>query len=156
LNRNEDESDDDAKSVDSSAAFMSTEESLELFRKHGQTDCVVIAGGRLLLAHRAILAHRSPEFREMIETESFAMNASTTLSSPLYQPPQILLPQLNFSTAKALLYFLYTDVLSRQCLSDLTVLQSLAKVAMELKLVSRNNRSLQILLFFAASIEVAI
>ena len=99
------------------------------FEKRGKADCLIIAGGKVFLAHRAILCQRSSELRELIEAELPSDGDNS-------QPVQILLPQVQPDSAKALLHFLYTDVLPFDVVTNVTLLHSLVKVGEYLRIVS--------------------
>ncbi len=89
---------------------------------------MLIASGKVLLAHRALLAQRSQELREMIEMETPSDGVTPD------QPVQILLPELHYDTAKSLLVFLYTDVLPVWCSNDVSVLRALSRAGKSLKI----------------------
>ena len=121
------EADDD---IDNASAFLSDLEIFKLLDSRCLSDCMLIAGGRVLLCHRAVLSVRSPELRDMIEMESPTTDEGTQT------PVQILLPELQYQGAKALLHYIYTDTLPRFCLSNISMLQSLLAVSQTLKMVS--------------------
>ena len=116
----------DDHSIDS---FMrSDDESIgSFFEQRGRTDCMLIASGKVLLCHRALLAQRSPELRDMIAME-------TPDDDDFDQPVQILVPELTSLSAKAFLIFLYTDVLPKWTMSDLPTLRALKQVAKTLRI----------------------
>jgi len=89
----------------------------------------VIAGGKILLAHRALLAHRSPVLRDLIVEES-----PLDLATNKTEPTQILLPELHADSAKALLFFLYTDALPASTASDPALLQRLRRSGVEYRM----------------------
>ena len=89
---------------------------------------MIIASGKVLLAHRAILAQRSQELREMIEMETPSDGVTPN------QPVQILLPELHYDTAKGLLVFIYTDVLPSWCSNNVSILRALSRVGKSLKI----------------------
>lgn len=99
-----------------------------LFDQRGKADCMIIASGKVLLAHRALLAQRSQELREMIEMETPSDGVTPD------QPVQILLPELHYDTARGLLVFLYTDVLPLWCSNDISVLRALSRAGKSLKI----------------------
>ena len=92
----------------------------------GLADCVLLAGGRALPCHRALLAHRSPELRSRIAAEA-ALNSPTPSHSQ--HTTQLLLPELQRDSARALLVFLYTDGLPDFAVGDVTLLGSLRRAA---------------------------
>lgn len=98
-------------SDDSSLGSTSLSSSLSL--GSASPDCVIVTSGRVIPAHRAILAHRSPELRDMILLESGPGSGSELELEPL----QILLPELNFEAAKALVHYMYCDVLPASVLT---------------------------------------
>jgi hypothetical protein len=59
-----------------------------IFETRGKADCLLIASGKTFLCHKAILAHRSMELRNMIMMEF------TTNENYFNLPVQILLPEL--------------------------------------------------------------
>jgi len=74
-----------------------------LFESRGKVDCMILASGKVFLCHKAFLAQRSSELRNMIIVESPSNDASSSSTSIV----QILLPELHREAAKALVYFLY-------------------------------------------------
>ncbi|CAM9154068.1 unnamed protein product [Discosporangium mesarthrocarpum] len=65
-------------------------------------DCVLLVGGSYLYAHKAVLSARSPVLHDMIVQEERPQNDDEE------GPLQLLLPDLRYDTAKALLEFIYT------------------------------------------------
>lgn len=63
-------------------------------------DVLLLVSGRVLPAHKLILARRSPTFRDLIAAEERPGDAS---------PLQLVLPDLRVDVCRALLQFLYTD-----------------------------------------------
>jgi hypothetical protein len=92
-----------------------------------------LAGGKVLLAHRSIISQRSPELRDMVDAETPG-GADGLVGSD--QPIQILLPQLQVESAKALLHFLYTDLLPAYAATDVSLLQAISRVSVSLRIVS--------------------
>lgn len=88
--------------------------------------CWIVAAGRVLLAHKAILACRSSELRELLLLE--------TPSDDPQQPIQLLLPELTKDIARAFLYYIYTDELPRSILARPLALRSLLRVAKAFKI----------------------
>lgn len=116
----------DDHSIDS--FLRSDDESIgSFFEQRGRTDCMLIASGKVLLCHRALLAQRSLELRDMIAME-------TPDDEDFDQPVQILVPELTSLSAKAFLIFLYTDVLPKWTMSDLPTLRALKQVAKTLRI----------------------
>ena len=72
-----------------------------IFESRGKADCMILASGKVFLCHKALIAQRSPELRNMILMES------PTDSTSMMQPVQLLLPELQRDATKALLYYLY-------------------------------------------------
>ena len=101
------------------------------FEQRGKADCMLIVAGKVMLCHRALLASRSMELREMIITESPTDDDMSTNPS---QMTQILLPELHVDSARALLYFLYTDVLPRNCIGNISLLRSLERMGDRLRI----------------------
>lgn len=123
------DADDD---IDNASAFLTDVEIFKLLDTRGMADCMLVAGGRVLLCHRAVLAARSPELREMIEMES----PTPTPENRVQTPVQVLLPELQYLGAEALLHYIYTDTLPRFCLTNISMLQSLLAVSQTLRMVS--------------------
>jgi hypothetical protein len=94
-----------------------------------------------LLAHRAVLSARSLELRDMIESElpdnlSIDNHSINSAASSLNYPPvQLLLPQLHLDSARALLQYVYTDMLPLSVVTDISVLHALAKTGESLRMV---------------------
>lgn len=115
-----DDKDDEASMIGSTVLSDS------VFRSRGLADCILISSGKLYLAHRALLAVRSPVLRDMIMME--------TTDDDLEQPTQLLLPELNTETAQALLYYLYTDELHASAYLDRALQQSLSVASKMLRI----------------------
>jgi len=116
----------DDHSIDS--LLRSDDESIgSYFEQRGRTDCMLIASGKVLLCHRALLAQRSSELRDMIAME-------TPDDEDFDQPVQILVPELTSSSARAFLMYLYTDVLPKWTMSDLPTLRALKQVGKSLRI----------------------
>lgn len=85
----------------------------------------------MLLAHRALLSIRSPALRDLIlqelPTDDYASGGSL-------QPTQLLLPELHADAARALLSFLYTDVLPQSCIGNVMLLRALVRASVSLRL----------------------
>ncbi|CAM9707142.1 unnamed protein product [Laminaria digitata] len=77
-------------------------------RANGWVDCELLVAGSYLHAHRVVLARRSPVLRDMIAQEE-RPGDNTGGGAPL----QLLLPDLRFDVARALLEFIYTGELRR-------------------------------------------
>eukprot|EP00752_Nemacystus_decipiens_P007119 g6377.t1 len=78
----------------------------------GGVDCELLVSGSYLHAHRVVLATRSPVLRDMIAQEERPVNDDEDADGG--PPPlQLLLPDLRFDVARALLEFLYTGELRR-------------------------------------------
>jgi hypothetical protein len=110
-----------------------------LFETRGRADCMVIASGHIFLCHRALLAARSSELKNMIILESPSTSirggggsrrggggggedydASTGVI-------QILLPELHNDAARALFYYLYRDTLPTWAVTSVTLLNALQR-----------------------------
>eukprot|EP00903_Cladosiphon_okamuranus_P005884 g5820.t1 len=77
----------------------------------GGVDCELLVAGSYLHAHRVVLAARSPVLRDMIaQEERPGNNDDADGGAP---PLQLLLPDIRFDVARALLEFLYTGELRR-------------------------------------------
>ena len=94
--------------------------------RRGVADSLIITSGRTLLGHQALLSRRSTFFRDLILNES-ALEESNSIT-------HILLPELRYETAKALVHYLYTDKLHSSVTEDITLLYSLDKAAKMLKI----------------------
>ena len=116
------------------------------FEQRGRADCMLIASGKILLAHRAILSQRSPQLRDMIamETENavdgdgFDVGDDFSVSVD-HQPGaqyivKLLLPELHSDAAKALLCYLYTDVLPHSCIGNTFLLRALQRAGKSLRI----------------------
>jgi hypothetical protein len=68
--------------------------------RHG-FDVMLLVGGRVLYAHKLILGRRSPTFKQLITAEEWPGGEGALL--------QLLLPDLRYDVAKALLQFIYCD-----------------------------------------------
>ena len=138
-NDNNNDNEDDEE-IDSASAFLTDTELFQLLDRRGMSDCLLIAGGRTLFCHRAVLAGRSTELRDMIELElPSGFNTNTASASGGLSEAslvQVLLPELQYVTAKALLYYIYTDTLPQSCVSNINMLQSLLAISQTLKMVS--------------------
>jgi hypothetical protein len=117
---------DDASLGSDSYAFSTNSKMVSLFESRGKADCMIIAGGKVFLCHRALLAQRSPELRDMILLE-------TPSDNDLATPTQILLPELQKDTARALLHYLYTDMVPNWAINSTSLLSSLARAAKMLR-----------------------
>ena len=85
----------------------------------------MLASGKVLLCHRALLSHRSPVLRDLIYEE---------YSGTISEITHIMLPDLHTDTARALLTFIYTDVLPAQCAGNLTLLRNFSRCGQSLKM----------------------
>ncbi len=104
------------------------------FEVRGRADCILLVSGKMILCHRAILAARSTELRDMITQETPVDDYSVHSSYYAQQPTQLLLPELHVDSARALLTFLYTDILPTSCIGNVSMLQSLQRVSRSLRL----------------------
>jgi len=123
-----DESPAVASGSGSSAASLTNSHIDSLFENRGKADCMVLASGKVFLCHKALLSQRSPELRNMIFMES-----PTTGDDP-NQLVQILLPELQRDAARALLHYLYRDVLPPWSISNISLLTSLARTSQKLRM----------------------
>lgn len=71
-----------------------------IFETRGKADCMILASGKVFLCHKALIAQRSPELRNMIIMESPTDDSTGQLV-------QILLPELQRDAARALMHYLY-------------------------------------------------
>lgn len=101
------------------------------FAQRGLADCIVICSGKVLLAHRALLSARSPVLRDLIIQE---MPSDDVGTGGWLQPTQVLLPELHADSARALLGFLYTDVLPQSSIGNVGQLRALSRASKSLRL----------------------
>jgi alpha-tubulin suppressor-like RCC1 family protein len=135
----------DDLSIDSSrySDYYSSDRFLSILESRGKADCMVIASGHIFLCHKAILAIRSAELRNMIimegpiipdggrrEGQGGVIGGGTAGSGLV----QILLPELNKDSAKALFYYLYKDNLPHWSINNISTLSSLSKISKILSL----------------------
>ena len=111
-------------SADNSSADRSNR---SIFEQRGCADCMIISSGKMLLAHRAILAARSPVLRDRLLEEAPG-------GDDYNQPTQVLLPELLHGTARILLQYLYTDNLPKRLIGNPSILRNLARAATQLKI----------------------
>lgn len=123
--------DDESTDLDSQADTMSVG---SYFDVRGRADCILLVSGKMILCHRAILAARSNELRDMIAQETPSDDYSVNSAYYAQQPTQLLLPELHVDSARALLSFLYTDILPTSCIGNVSMLQSLQRVSRSLRL----------------------
>lgn len=100
---------------------------LGILESRGKADCMVIASGHMFLCHRALLAKRSSELRDLIYMES----PTDGTVEPLVQ---VLLPELNYEAAKALFFYLYRDILPNWVIGDVSTLSALSRCGHMLKM----------------------
>jgi alpha-tubulin suppressor-like RCC1 family protein len=110
----------DSRYTDVSSKFNS------LFEARGRADCLTIASGHLFLCHRALLAQRSNELRDIIFMESPTDGTEAVV--------QVLLPELHSDAARALFYFLYRDALPSWALPSPTLLNALVRCGRSLRM----------------------
>lgn len=114
----EDDDNSDNISVDSRYTDVSSRYN-SYFDSRGKADCMIIASGHVFLCHRALLACRSSELRNMVLMESPTDGTDAII--------QILLPELHYDAAKALFFYLYRDILPTWSLSNVSILHSLIR-----------------------------
>lgn len=120
--------DDEGDCTDMSVGASSGNQSNKsIFEQRGCADCMLISSGKILLAHRAILAARSPVLRDKLVEEAPG-------GDDYNQPTQILLPELLHGTARILLQYLYTDSLPKRLIGNPSMLRNLARAAVQLKI----------------------
>ena len=107
------------------SGIYSQDSSNYVFEVRGRVDCMLLASGKVLLSHRALLAQRSPVLRDLIYEE---------YSGTIGEITHILLPDLHTDTAKVFLYFIYTDVLPGQCNGNITLLRNLSRCGRSFKM----------------------
>lgn len=98
-----------------------------IYEQRGCADCMLISSGKISLAHRAVLAARSPVLRDKLIEE-------VPGGDDLNQPTQILLPELLHGTARVLVQFLYTDTIPSRLLATPSMLRNLSRAAVQLKI----------------------
>lgn len=81
-------------------------------------DVALLVSGRRLLAHRFLLARRSPVLRRLLLDQLSAVDATSARSFGR-SAPEVLVPSLRLDVARVVLEFIYTDAvaLPRQLLS---------------------------------------
>ena len=128
----DDEEEEGATDLDSQADTIKSVGSY--FDVRGRADCILLVSGKMILCHRAILASRSGELRDMIVQETPSDDYSAHSAYYSQQPTQLLLPELHVDSARALLSFIYTDILPTNCIGNVSMLQSLQRVSRSLRL----------------------
>ena len=121
------EEDDLADYSISHDASTADKSSKSLFEQRGCADCMIISSGKILLAHRAVLASRSSVLRDKLVEEAPG-------GDDFNQPTQILLPELLHGTARILLQYIYTDNLPSRVVGNPSMLRNLARAAIDLKI----------------------
>lgn len=104
-----------------------------VLESRGRADCMVICSGHTFLCHRALLAKRSTELRDIILQETPSYVDPDYPSSPEILT-QVLLPELHRDAARALSYYLYRDTLPRSVVTQLPLLYSLVQCGKNLKM----------------------
>jgi alpha-tubulin suppressor-like RCC1 family protein len=99
-------------------------------------DVALLVSGRRLLAHKVLLARRSPALHRLMLDQLAAFNASST-SSISSRVPEVLVPSLRLDVARVVLEYIYTDAVSLPCqllsmLQEQQVRRSSANVAIYL------------------------
>jgi alpha-tubulin suppressor-like RCC1 family protein len=118
----------DEESVHSHLSDFSSSRFGSILEARGKADCLVIASGHVFLCHKALLAQRSSELRNLIIMEG-SVEAEDGGSLV-----QLLLPELNRDAARALFYFLYRDNLPMWAISSTPTLQALSRVGKSLRI----------------------
>jgi alpha-tubulin suppressor-like RCC1 family protein len=116
--------DNDILSVDKQSItdeIFNQPDGYSLLQSYGLADCLIIAAGRVLAAHRAILAARSPVLRDMILSELPLDDEDGSANDVI----QLLLPELRADTASSFLYYLYTDSIPSTMIRNSVVIKSL-------------------------------
>lgn len=103
----------------SSASALSGRSSLPPTGR-GKPDCMLLAAGRVLVAHRGLLSMRCSALREKLIEEA---PVDDGLPGSVFAPTQILLPDLVTETAIALHAFLYTGVLLPKCVRNVSLIK---------------------------------
>lgn len=67
-------------------------------------DCAIVASGKRFYCHKVIVAHRSPLFKALIDSEEIPGKSNSMI--------EIMIPDIHFDVLKSLLHFIYTDSLS--------------------------------------------
>jgi alpha-tubulin suppressor-like RCC1 family protein len=143
-NNTDKDEDNDQQTIGSQFSdFSSPSRFSSLLEERGRADCMVIASGHIFLCHRALLATRSSELRNMIIMEgpidmtTDDHNNSNNSSGGGGGGPtlvQIFLPELNREAARALFFFLYRDSLPMWAVSSPATLSALSRVGRTLKM----------------------
>lgn len=133
----EDSEDDNRSGIHSMLSSLGTSANdfAHVLLQRGRADCMVIASGYTFLCHRALLAKRSPELRDMILMET-PQDGDGLVDFPTSPDTltQILLPELHRDTARVLAYFLYRDTLPRYVLTNRVLLHGLSRCGRMLKI----------------------
>ncbi len=126
-NRNK-RKDDDQRSINSAISNTSSRFH-SLFESRGRADCMVIASGHIFLCHRALLAVRSQELKNMIIMESPSSTGGRGDDDYDYSTGviQILLPELHNDAARALFFYLYRDTLPTWAVTNVPLLNALQR-----------------------------
>jgi hypothetical protein len=86
----------------------------------GKADCLLIAAGKVLVAHRGLISMRCSVLREKLIEEA---PVDDGLEGSVFAPTQVLMPDLVTETAKALHAFLYTGVLPPKCVLNTSMIK---------------------------------
>jgi hypothetical protein len=86
----------------------------------GKPDCLLIVAGRILVAHRGLLAMRCSVLREKLIEEA---PVDDGMAGSIFTPTQVLMPDLVTETGKALHTFLYTGVLPPKCVRNTSMIK---------------------------------
>lgn len=86
----------------------------------GKPDCLLIVAGKILVAHRGLLAMRCAVLREKLIEEA---PVDDGLEGSVFTPTQVLMPDLVTETGRALHTFLYTGVLPPKCVRDTSMIK---------------------------------
>lgn len=86
----------------------------------GKPDCMLIVAGKVLVAHRGLLAMRCSVLREKLVEEA---PVDDGMPGSIFAPTQVLLPDLVTETGRALHTFLYTGVLPPKCVRDMSMIK---------------------------------
>ncbi len=138
VDEEEEEDRNDVMSIDSRYSDFTSSQFSSILDARGKADCMVIASGHIFLCHKALLALRSPELRNMIIMEApievEAGSGSDGATSSSTSLVQILLPELNRDAARALFFFLYRDALPVWAIGSLPTLTSLSRIGKTLRI----------------------
>ena len=105
---------------ESASASVSAKRTILPPTGRGKPDCLLIVAGKILAAHRGLLAMRCAVLREKLIEEA---PVDDGMEGSIFTPTQVLMPDLVTETGKALHTFLYTGVLPPRCVRDTSMIE---------------------------------